>query len=130
MAAATIALSLALLQLGSAYRYEVPVALVGSATVFGCAGRLAKAERRLPALRLIAVLGQISLTILVVHVLGTAGMRIALAKVLHLHTVWLHLAAGTAAGLTVPISLQLGSERLGLLRALGLPLRAEWRPSS
>ncbi len=130
MAAATIALSLALLQLGSAYRYEVPVALVGSATVFGCAGRLAKAERRLPALRLIAVLGQISLTILVVHVLGTAGMRIALAKVLHLHTVWLHLAAGTAAGLTVPVCLQLGSERLGLLRALGLPIRPEWRPSS
>ena len=128
MAVATIAISLALLQLGCTYRYEVPVAVAGSATVFGCAERLAKAERRLPALRVIAVLGQISLTVLVVHVLGTAGMRIALTKVLHLHVLWLHLLAGTAAGLGAPICLQLGSERLGLLRAFGLPTRPAWRP--
>ena len=127
MAAATIAISLAFLRLGCAYRYEVPVALFGSATVFGCAEQLAKAARRLPALQVIAVLGQISLTILVVHVLGTAGMRIALTKVLHLHVLWLHLLAGTTAGLALPLCLQLGSERLGLLRPLGLPARPAWR---
>ena len=128
-AVATVTISLALMQLGWSYRYEVPVALMGSAAVFGCAERLAKAERRLPTVRLIAVLGQISLTILVVHVLGTAGMRIALTKLLHVHILWLHLLAGTAAGLALPFCLQLVSERLGLLRALGLPARPAWRPS-
>ncbi len=123
LAIATVGLSLGMRQIGAAYQTELPVAFAGSALVFGCAEQLATVEKRLPSIRLIAVLGQISLTILVVHVLGTAGMRIALSKLFHLHVLWLNLLAGTAAGLALPLALQVVSERLGLLRALGLPTR-------
>ena len=123
LGAATVLLSLGLWHFGCDYRFEVPVAVTGSAMVFGCAERLALAGRRWPAMRLVELLGQISLTVLVVHVLGTAGMRIALSKLLHLHMVWLNLAAGTAAGLALPLALQLASDRLGLLAMFGLPAR-------
>ena len=126
-ALATVSISIGMLDLGCPYRFEVPVAIAGSIAVFGCAQRLAQAGRTVAALRLLAVLGQISLTVLVVHVLGTAGMRIALTKGLHLHLLWLHLLAGTAAGLALPLCLQIASERLGLVRALGLPTRPAMR---
>ncbi len=127
LGAATVLLSLGLWHFGCDYRFEVPVAVTGSASVFGCAERLALAGRRWPAMHLVELLGQISLTVLVVHVLGTAGMRIALSKVFHLHLAWLHLVAGTTAGLALPLALQFVSERLGLLPVLGLPARPRLR---
>ena len=130
LGAATVLLSLGLLHFGCDYRFEVPVAVAGSALVFGCAERLVVAGHRWPPVRLIEVLGQISLTVLVVHVLGTAGMRIVLSKAFHLHLLWLHLLAGTTAGLALPLALQFTSEQLGLLRVLGLPARPDFRPGA
>ncbi len=129
LAIATVGLSLGLRDIGCPSRFEVPVALAGSALVFGCAERVAQAARALSLVRLIALFGQISLTILVVHVLGTAGMRIALTKLLHVHVVWLELLAGTASGLGLALCLQLVCERIGVVRALGLPTRPAWRAS-
>ena len=72
-----VGLGLALDNAGVGNQWAVPVAVLGSLAVFGAAQYLARWSSRWPLLRVIAYLGQISLTVLVVHILGTAGARIA-----------------------------------------------------
>ena len=66
-------------------------------------------------------LGRISLTILVVHILGTAGARILLLKLLGIHNVPIHLVLDTSAGLALGASVQWAAWRIGATRWLGLP---------
>lgn len=66
-------------------------------------------------------LGRISLTLLVVHILGTAGARIVLLHVLHVRDVWVHLAVDTAAGLALGVAVQWLATRAHATSWLGLP---------
>ena len=127
-AASTVGLSLIFLKIHLDYRLEVPVAITGSALVFGIAYRLANGADQVRPLAVVSLLGQISLTVLVIHVLGTAGTRIVLSKALHLHAAAVQLTAGTITGLVLPLMLQWCAARTGLLRALGLPVLKSWPP--
>ena len=102
------------------YVYLVPLALLGICFVFGLSVYVARAAAHLNGRDPLSYLGQITLTILVVHVLGTSAMRIGLTHLLHVSNSAIHIAAGLAAGLALPCALQWSATRLGLLAALGL----------
>ena len=120
-AAAALGLGLAFQGLGLSNELAVPSALLGSVAVFGFAERLARLCVNWRPARIVAFIGQASLTVLVVHILATAGTRIALLHLFHVRSAALHLVAGTVIGLGGPLALQLVCTRLGLLRILGLP---------
>ncbi len=121
-ALAAVGLGLALNGAGVGNQWAVPVAVLGTLAVFGAAQHLARWSGRWPSLRLVAYLGQISLTVLVVHILGTAGARIALVRIIGAHApAALYIAGGMVAGLGLPIALQLVAMRLGVAGWLGLP---------
>jgi hypothetical protein len=72
-------------------------------------------------LRVISYFGRISLTVLVVHILGTAAARIVMGPVLGIRSEALLLLGGTLVGLGVPVALQVVSTRLRIAGLLGLP---------
>jgi fucose 4-O-acetylase-like acetyltransferase len=74
------------------------VAILGTAAVVGLSVILSRTQ----AFRWIQLLGQISLQVFVAHVLATAGMRIALQRVLGISSVPAHIILGTFAGLAFP----------------------------
>jgi fucose 4-O-acetylase-like acetyltransferase len=108
-------------QLGLDYLLNFPVAAAGCVFVFGMAVRLVAAARYVPALGFVSYLGRISLTVLVVHIIGTATTRIVLARVFEIEAPWIHLVAGTVAGIALPVLVQAVCGQLGLLKILGLP---------
>ena len=95
--------------------WSFPAALAGIAFMLCLAqvfGGLAK--------DVLAMLGRISMTIYVMHILATAGTRIVLAK-LHLDApAGLYFAACTIVGVAGPVCAHMILERLGLLPLLGL----------
>ena len=120
-AAGAIGLGLGFHSLGISNELAVPSALLGCLALFGLAERLARLAVTWRPMRIIAFIGQASLTVLVVHILGTAGTRIVLSHVFHAHSLALYLILGTTVGVGGPLVLQLVCTRLGLLRVLGLP---------
>ena len=120
-AAAALGLGLAFQHVGISNELAIPSALLGSVAVFGTAERLARLSATWRPVRIFAFIGQASLTVLVVHILATAGTRIALVHLFHMHAATVHLVLGTAIGIGAPLALQLVCTRLGVLRLLGLP---------
>ena len=66
-------------------------------------------------------LGRLSLQIYVAHTLASAGMRIALARTLHVTTPWIHVPVGLVAGLALPLLLAALLERAGVRYAFTWP---------
>ena len=120
-AAGALGLGLAFRSAGISNELAVPSALLGCVAMFGLAERLARLAIVWRPIRIVAFIGQASLTVLVVHILGTAGTRIMLSHVLHVHSTVLALVLGTVVGVGGPLVLQLVCTRLGVLRLLGLP---------
>lgn len=91
------------------------------ACVFGIAGivvlcKLLDDRRH----RWLAIVGVMSMTIYVLHILAGSGIRIVMLK-LHVPTEpWLYLISGTAIGVVLPMIAHMVLQRLGLLPALGL----------
>jgi fucose 4-O-acetylase-like acetyltransferase len=70
--------------------------------------------------RWLAVVGVMSMTIYVLHILAGSGTRIVMMK-LHVPPLpWVYLLAGTAAGVILPMLAHMILQRLNLLAALGL----------
>ncbi|MET0553689.1 MAG: acyltransferase family protein [Vicinamibacteria bacterium] len=67
--------------------------------------------------------GRLSLPIFVAHTLASAGVRMALARGLHLGWWPLHVAAGIAAGLLLPVRLARLVERAGVPGVFTWPAR-------
>jgi len=74
--------------------------------------------------RWLAVVGQMSMTIYILHILAGSGMRILMLKLHVPPDPWLYLFAGTAAGVVLPMIAHAVLQRLDLLTAFGLaPLK-------
>ena len=89
---------------------QIPRLLVGAVSigfVVLCSQWLA-AHR---AQKWLALVGAHSLAIYLLHTFFAAGTRIALDKVLHVHLLPLHLLAGTAAGVLLPLAISVWVER-------------------
>jgi fucose 4-O-acetylase-like acetyltransferase len=78
--------------------------------------------------RWLAVVGVMSMTIYVLHILAGSGTRIIMMK-LHVPPLpWVYLLAGTAAGVLLPMLAHAVLQRLNLLAALGLAPLPKRRP--
>jgi fucose 4-O-acetylase-like acetyltransferase len=75
--------------------------------------------------RWLAVVGVMSMTIYVLHILAGSGIRIVMLKLHVPPDPWLYLLVGTAAGVVLPMIAHVVLQRLGLLAALGLAPRAK-----
>lgn len=71
------------------------------------------------AMMVVTYLGATSMAIYVMHVIPGAAMRIGLDR-LGVDSVWLHVLAGTTAGIALPLLAYVVLQRLGLLRIFGL----------
>ena len=98
----------------------VPCALMGVAGII-LLSQFLEMPRLSPWVWPLRFLGRISLTVLVVHILGTAGARIVLLRLFGLHNVPIHLLLDTAAGLALGVTVQWAAWELGATRWLGLP---------
>lgn len=77
----------------------------------------------------LAVVGVMSMTIYVLHILAGSGTRIVMMKLHVPQLPWLYLLSGTAAGVLLPMLAHVVLARLDLLWPLGLaPRRAKARP--
>lgn len=95
--------------------WALPASIVGIAVVVWAALMLSG-----EALDVVAYLGTASMTIYVMHVLASAGLRIIMTK-LHVPTVdWLYALACTLVGLVVPLVAHVLLGRFNLLWVLGL----------
>lgn len=93
----------------------LPCALLGSAFVLVLAQGLPQRAQAAWAL-----LGRMSMTIYILHILAAAGTRIIMVR-LGIHAPALvYLAAGTTAGMLLPCAAHLVMARLGLLPLFGL----------
>lgn len=72
----------------------------------------------------LAYLGSLALPIYLAHILAGSGTRIVLQRVLHIDNVWVHLTAGVAAAVFLPLSLWVVSNRLGALWLWRSPVAA------
>lgn len=83
--------------------------------IAGAGGVLCAAAllQRGPAGSLLSFLGRMSLAIYVAHVIAASGVRIVLHKVLHIDSTALHVVAGTAAGIALPLLLDYVARRAG-----------------
>jgi fucose 4-O-acetylase-like acetyltransferase len=111
--------ALQLVDLSRPYAYltvsALPCALLGSAFVLVLAQGLPQRTQAAWA-----VLGRMSMTIYVLHILAAAGTRIIMVR-LGIHAPGLvYLAAGTIAGMALPCVAHLVLARLGLLPLFGL----------
>jgi uncharacterized membrane protein YcfT len=79
----------------------------------GTAGALAAAvlTARVPWLGWVRRLGELSMPIYLAHILAASGARIVLAKFLHVQDRWIHLVVGMAAGVLLPVALEIISRR-------------------
>jgi peptidoglycan/LPS O-acetylase OafA/YrhL len=79
----------------------------------GTAGTLAAAvlAARVAWLGWVRRLGELSMPIYLAHILAGSGARIVLTKFLHVEDLWIQLVAGMAAGVLLPIGLELVSRR-------------------
>jgi hypothetical protein len=130
-AAGTVGTALALNRIGLSNELAFPVVPFGILMMFCLAYQVWRLSLDLPAFGLLGYLGRITLTILVVHIMATAGTRVLLLRVLHIDNVALHLVVGTAAGLAFAVAVQLVAMRLGIAGWLGLPrVAADYRPAA
>jgi fucose 4-O-acetylase-like acetyltransferase len=102
-----------------------PLTFVGlPATCLGLVGALTLARRITGAgsgaERVLASLGRMSMTILVLHILAGSGVRIILVKLGVTEPLALHIALGMAAAIGLPVVAHQILERLNLLTLLGL----------
>jgi fucose 4-O-acetylase-like acetyltransferase len=102
--------------------YRLAPALLGIAGTFMAA--MAIGERR--GVRWVAFLGLMSLEIYLAHELAAVGVRAILARMLHVQSGTVHLIAGTAAGILLPVALGL------ICRRMNFPYLFSWprRPRS
>jgi fucose 4-O-acetylase-like acetyltransferase len=70
--------------------------------------------------RWLALVGVMSMTIYVLHILAGSGMRIIMLKLHVPPHPWVYLLAGTAAGVILPMLAHAVLQRMNLLPALGL----------
>lgn len=78
----------------------------------------------------LAVVGVMSMTIYVLHILAGSGTRIIMMK-LHVPPLpWVYLLAGTAAGVILPMLAHAVLQRLNLLAALGLAPLPKRKPAT
>lgn len=126
-ASGSLTLCLMFFSLGIPTAVVVPAAVMGGLAVL-CLARQMQERPASGMIGVIGYLGRISLTILVVHILGTASTRIILSA-LGVQSVGLHLIAGTMMGLAAPVAVQIVCTRLRIERALGLP-RLEPQPKT
>lgn len=122
LAGAGAALGFALVALGVAGGLDGARATAPLLAACGIAATalLAKA---LPGAALLREWGRLSLQIFVAHTLASAGVRMALARGLHLGWWPLHVAAGIAAGLLLPVLLARAVERAGVPGVFTWPAR-------
>ena len=92
--------------------------LAGTVALLACAALLSRS----PAAGMLSAVGRRSLEIFLAHIVVTAGTRIALVQ-LEVTDVWVHVIAGTALGILVPIGVAVVAERLGWTWLFGLPRR-------
>jgi hypothetical protein len=67
----------------------------------------------------LALLGRRAMPILILHIMGIAGTRIVVTKLLHIHAVFPTIALSIAVGLVWPLLAFAIAARLGWTRALG-----------
>jgi len=70
---------------------------------------------------LMTYLGAASLPIYLAHVLGSAAARVALQKIAHINTLWVHLLAGVVLGIAFPVGLHWAAEKLRMPYLFTLP---------
>lgn len=92
----------------------VPSALCGIAATIALSQLLASRAE------LLQLLGSLSMSIYLMHVISVALARTVLVKIFHLEGVATHMVLGTAAGLMLPVAAHLLLARTGLLGWLGL----------
>ncbi|GAA5108217.1 hypothetical protein GCM10023339_07010 [Alloalcanivorax gelatiniphagus] len=94
--------------------------------VLGCAAgtiatlAVAALLARTPALSVVSLLGRRSLEIFLAHIVVASGTRIVLVQA-GVVDPWVHVVAGTALGVGVPIGVAVVAERLGWTWVFGLP---------
>jgi fucose 4-O-acetylase-like acetyltransferase len=108
--------ALASLGLGIDDQVAVVPALLGIAFTAGLGLRLAE---RLPW---VVWLGTMSMSIYVMHILATAGLRILLSNGLGIENPLVLLPLGTAAGVLLPLAAHVVASRLGIAGLLALPV--------
>ena len=101
--------------------WALPAAVLGCLLISSLSVHLARMLAGSLILAFVIYLGRISLTVLVVHILGTAAARIILGHVFGIDDVVVHLVLGTTLGIGVAVVLQVVSTRLNLRSILGLP---------
>ncbi|MBC2665168.1 acyltransferase [Novosphingobium flavum] len=99
--------------------YLTPVAFPAACAGIACMFAVAQAFGG-RAQALLARLGQMSMTIYVMHILATAGTRIIMVRAQVEAPAIVYLIACTAMGLAAPVIVHLVLERMGLLPAFGL----------
>ncbi|MET0341922.1 MAG: acyltransferase [Polyangiales bacterium] len=119
------------LRLEEHFLWALGLALCGSAGLLALGLLLERAPgAALARLRDHIVLwGAASLAIFVAHTLASAAARIALQKVLHIENAPLHLVAGMAVGIYVPLVLYVASRRYDLPYLFEWPTRPRARIS-
>jgi len=118
----SLAVFVASLALGLAWHLGYYSPLMLPAAIAGISFVIAAAQR-FPDSNLIRSLGRASLVIYVMHVLCTAGMRIAL-KILGVQSAGAHIVLGVIAGVVLPLCIYAVLDQLKLARWLGLPVHA------
>lgn len=81
---------------------------------------LAALVSRTPAAAVVSLLGRRSLEIFLAHIVVASGTRIVLVQA-GVSDPWVHLAAGTALGVGVPVVLAMAADRLRWTWVFGLP---------
>jgi fucose 4-O-acetylase-like acetyltransferase len=92
-----------------------------AASLIGIALTISVSRRFHRRLGVVRLLGSLSMSIFVMHVVAAAALRALLLRVFHSEDVVLHLAFGTAGGIFLPVAAYLVLARLGWLPWLGLP---------
>lgn len=103
--------------------WDLPPAAIGIAAVVLIA-RILKG----PVLRGFVVLGNVSMTIFVLHIIAASGMRIIMTKLGVPQDPLLYLIVCTTVGIAVPTFTHFTLERLHLLSALGLAAMRRRQP--
>lgn len=98
------------------------------AALCGIAGTLALSRRLRWGAELLRVLGYLSMSIYLMHVIATALARNALVQLIHVDNIAVLLLATTVAGLALPVLAHVLLSRAGLLQWFGLSNELQLRP--
>lgn len=83
--------------------------------------------------RALTVLGAASMSIYLMHILASSGVRVLLSKMLHIQEPWLHVTAGVVLGVLLPWLVARAAPKLGyqwlFTPPKALSLEAQWRQS-